>query len=73
MDTIYAVCPNCAHVEARPSHAEDDWFDCESCDYDQPELCRDLEEAEDLSEEIMEATGADERIALAVFRYWQGI
>jgi hypothetical protein len=55
--TIYAVCTNCAHIEPRPSHAEDDWFDCEACDAHNPELHRDGSDAEERSQEIIEEIG----------------
>ncbi len=52
-ETVYALCPRCAHVEPRPAHAEDDWFPCESCGWF-PELYRSREEADDASETILE-------------------
>ncbi len=56
MGYVYAVCDRCAHVECRPGWAPDDWHGCENCGAGSGwvDLCYSLEEAEDLSEEIME-------------------
>lgn len=45
MDTIYAVCPECSHVEPRPAHAVEDWQACEVCGEESPLPYEDHSEA----------------------------
>lgn len=54
-DHVYAVCPECAHLEPRPEHALEDWHACENCGEPSPQSYAELEEAEAASEAALEA------------------
>jgi hypothetical protein len=52
VDTVYAVCFDCGHIEPRPAIAwTDHWSRCENCRSTvQPDMYRDVEDAYDALE-----------------------